>query len=407
MAAAQSPYRVYISSPPDVTKLRVFGDWFETKTKLNTKSIFYIDANEVDIAELNVFLIHDESGDKIPVNIVNDNRIYQIELIITKPGNYTTKIFYGGIPKPFKQKVYVPPAMDYSKMIIKNLNNEPTHVSQLKEFSIDLSKTETIIDAKQLSVTIIDPNGNTVPHNSLLNNNIFDISYTPHYTGCHKIHIMYENIPVPGSPFAINVTSFCDPSKCRATGNGLSTCIVGELCQFEIETREAGLGGLTLAVEGPSETKLKCIDNKNGSCSVEYIPTEPGDYEISIFFANKHIPNSPFKVSVTYPVCPEKVKVYGPAVASGHIKAGEQTYFNIDVSEAGPGLIAVTINNLQGIPVDNVFVVNKGGGLYTVNFIPPNESTIVVSVKFAHQHVSSRYSILDIVLIQAMCFHCT
>lgn len=59
---------------------------------------------------------------------------------------------------------------------------------------------------------------------------------------------------------------------------------------------EAGTGGLGLAIEGPSEAVVSCKDNCDGSCSVEYVPTEPGDYDISIKFADKHIPGSPFKV---------------------------------------------------------------------------------------------------------------
>lgn len=58
----------------------------------------------------------------------------------------------------------------------------------------------------------------------------------------------------------------------------------------------AGTGGLGLAIEGPSEAKMTCKDNRDGSCSVEYIPTEPGDYDVSIKFADQHIPGSPFKV---------------------------------------------------------------------------------------------------------------
>lgn len=60
----------------------------------------------------------------------------------------------------------------------------------------------------------------------------------------------------------------------------------------------AGTGGLGLAIEGPSEAKMTCKDNRDGSCSVEYIPTEPGDYDVSIKFADQHIPGSPFKVNI-------------------------------------------------------------------------------------------------------------
>jgi len=60
----------------------------------------------------------------------------------------------------------------------------------------------------------------------------------------------------------------------------------------------AGTGGLGLAIEGPSEAKMTCKDNRDGSCSVEYVPTEPGEYDVSIKFADQHIPGSPFKVFI-------------------------------------------------------------------------------------------------------------
>ena len=59
---------------------------------------------------------------------------------------------------------------------------------------------------------------------------------------------------------------------------------------------EAGTGGLGIQIEGPSEAIVKCKDNYDGSCSVEYVPSEPGDYDVSIRFADEHIPGSPFKV---------------------------------------------------------------------------------------------------------------
>ena len=59
---------------------------------------------------------------------------------------------------------------------------------------------------------------------------------------------------------------------------------------FTVETRGAGQGGLGLAIEGPSEAKMTCRDNRDGSCTVEYLPTKPGDYEIGVKFADKDIP---------------------------------------------------------------------------------------------------------------------
>lgn len=58
-------------------------------------------------------------------------------------------------------------------------------------------------------------------------------------------------------------------------------------------------GGLSLAVEGPSKAEISCKDNKDGTCTVSYLPTAPGDYNIIVKFDNNHIPGSPFTAKIT------------------------------------------------------------------------------------------------------------
>lgn len=43
-------------------------------------------------------------------------------------------------------------------------------------------------------------------------------------------------------------------------------------------------------MEGPSESKMSCKDNKDGSCSVEYVPFSAGLYDINITYGGEHIP---------------------------------------------------------------------------------------------------------------------
>ena len=54
-----------------------------------------------------------------------------------------------------------------------------------------------------------------------------------------------------------------------------------------------------MAVEGPSKAEITCKDNKDGTCTVSYLPTAPGDYNIIVKFDNKHIPGSPFTAKIT------------------------------------------------------------------------------------------------------------
>lgn len=58
-------------------------------------------------------------------------------------------------------------------------------------------------------------------------------------------------------------------------------------------------GGLSLAVEGPSKAEISCKDNKDGTCTVSYLPSVPGEYNIIVKFDDKHIPGSPFTARIT------------------------------------------------------------------------------------------------------------
>lgn len=52
--------------------------------------------------------------------------------------------------------------------------------------------------------------------------------------------------------------------------------------EFSIWTREAGAGGLSIAVEGPSKAEIAFEDHKDGSCGVSYTAQEPGMDILSI-----------------------------------------------------------------------------------------------------------------------------
>lgn len=49
--------------------------------------------------------------------------------------------------------------------------------------------------------------------------------------------------------------------------------------EFSIWTREAGAGGLSIAVEGPSKAEITFEDRKDGSCGVSYVVQEPGEFQ--------------------------------------------------------------------------------------------------------------------------------
>lgn len=52
------------------------------------------------------------------------------------------------------------------------------------------------------------------------------------------------------------------------------------------------------SIEGPSQAKIECDDNGDGSAEVKYHPTAPGEYAVHILCDNEDIPNSPYIAQV-------------------------------------------------------------------------------------------------------------
>lgn len=69
-------------------------------------------------------------------------------------------------------------------------------------------------------------------------------------SGPCKIDVTYENLPIPQSPFGVNVSPGNDPSRVKAYGPGLERGFTNQPQTFTIETKGAGQGSLSLAVEG-------------------------------------------------------------------------------------------------------------------------------------------------------------
>lgn len=154
---------------------------------------------------------------------------------------------------------------------------------------------------------------------------------------------------------------------------------MGKPAPFAIDTKGAGVGGLGLTVEGPCEAKIECQDNGDGSCSVSYLPTEPGEYAINILFAEQHVPGSPFKAVVQSPFDPSKVTVSGPGLERG--KVNEDGSFTVDCSKAGEAELTIEIVSESGAKAE-VHVQNNRDGTYSITYIPPFQGLYTIIIKY-------------------------
>jgi len=138
------------------------------------------------------------------------------------------------------------------------------------------------------------------------------VQYDPREEGIHELAVKYNGEHVQGSPFKFHVDSISS-GYVTAYGPGLTHGVAGEPANFTISTKGAGAGGLALAVEGPSKAEISCHDNKDGTVTVSYLPTAPGEYKVAVKFGERHIKGSPYLAKITGDEWCNRVSVSPPA----------------------------------------------------------------------------------------------
>lgn len=129
-------------------------------------------------------------------------------------------------------------------------------------------------------------------------------------------------------------------------------------------------------------------DNYDGSCTVEYVPTEPGDYDISIKFAEQHIPGSPFKVQVVADSEAKNVVAYGPGLEPEMVREGVPAKFTVDTSACrSAATLDVRLKTDKG-QIQKPQIKSRGDGLYEVTYQPPpGGSNVQVGVTYGGEDI--------------------
>ncbi|XP_035726883.1 filamin-A-like isoform X5 [Vespa mandarinia] len=396
VATKKSPYRVKVAAPLNPAAVTAFGPGIERGVKSNVPTHFNIDCREAGPGNMDVTIVS-EDGRELPVSLTdNEDNTYSVGYVAPQPGNYFVNLSYGGLKVPTCPiAVNVQPHIDVSRIKVDGL--EPSlYLKQPTEFTIDTRAIAKMKNDEDLvSCVISNPSGGKTEKVIIpQGDGTYRVSYTPFEEGRYTIDILYDNIPVPGSPFTVNVKRDSDPSKCRAYGPGLEKGYVNKANQFTVETKEAGNGGLGLAIEGIREVKMTCKDNYNGSCSAEYIPMEPGEYDITIKFADQHIPGSPFKVQVISDSNAKNVVAYGTGLEPEMVREGVPAKFVVDTSKCEPAKLDVRLKTDKG-QVQKPEIKSRSDGLYEVTYQPPPAgSTVQIGITYDGEEIDdSPYAI--------------
>ncbi|MCP9266279.1 Filamin-A [Dirofilaria immitis] len=260
-------------------------------------------------------------------------------------------------------------------------------VGSTSEISLNVPNTEI----KGLSASIKSPSGIEEPcFIRRIDSANIGISFTPREEGEHSVTVKKNGQVIPKSPFRVKVdkSQVGNASKVTVSGNGKANAICQQYNDVKVDTRNAGYGGLSVSIEGPSKAELKCTEAKEGLISIAYKPTEPGIYILSIKFADVHVKDSPFTVNCT-----------GKGLGSVKKSATKQvnqvpvTLPNQDASlylrleNTSPMETTAKVLNPKGQSSD-IEVRDLGDSLYQIIFKPEMDGPHAISVFNKGQHVS-------------------
>ncbi|RDD41359.1 Filamin-A [Trichoplax sp. H2] len=388
-----NPHRIHVQQGVDPSRVRVHGPGIEPRgVIINRSTQFTVDTSEAGDANLEI-VIENSKGRKLrPVIEHNEEELVNtVSYTPTTNGMHRVTIRYANedIPgSPYEVDVASKDELDIIKVYGRGLHHAV--VNKNAYFTIETLKETT----QPMSLHIEGPSEATVECYED-DNAKCDVAYVASAPGQYSIHILFGEKEYIESPYLADmVPAFCDPSKCNASGPGLDRTglLSGTETEFIVDTSEAGLGELMIAIQDSkgNELDVDIIDNRDDTFTAKYTPVDPDRYRISIHYGNQPIPRSPFRVKVDPSWDASKCKANGPGIAPVGVKAMEVTHFNVDATKAGVAELMVEISQQTGGTKSQELladIIDNNDGTFTVEFTPPKPGRYTVVVKYGDAHI--------------------
>ena len=374
---SESPYTVQVRPSLDLSKVKAYGPGLEAGLTTDMWAEFFVDYKEAGDGEPSVEVQGPGGGETLEeIEAEPGLRKYRYFIDPEEAGEYTVKVNFAdqAVPgSPFK--VVANWKTDPSRVKVYGPGLEGGVSGEWTEFTINTSQAGEgalglqIEGPCEAQVDVTDNKDGTAT-----------VRYNPVEPGPYNISISFAEQPIPGSVFCPVFDPPTDAAKVKAYGPGLEKdrVKVGDPGDFTIDTREAGVGAVDVAIDGPywrgraptpvspgvspgpgvtrsgslkrpksAAAKPQISSNDDNTYSVQYNPRKVGTYNITVFFAEESIPSSPYEVNVSDP---SRVKISGAGDGEtpATLKFSEPLEWVVDCTEAGPGDLQATLYGPSG-----------------------------------------------------------
>ena len=304
--------------------------------------------------------------------------VYQAKYTPDLPGDYKVHVNYCDTEVPSSPaNVHV---ADPSKVVVTGpgINDESCEcVENPLLYAIDTSGA----GPGDVRVTVDGPDGSQELEVVDTGDDMYTAEFTPKDPGQYQVHINYNDKEVPSSPATVDVV---DPGKVIISGDIGAYVKVDTPARFNVNAVNAGKGDINAKVHGPSDTDLVCEDVADGSKNYTFTPNVVGDHIVTVDFADKPVPNSPFSIKA---YDPSKVEVTGSGITGDGARVGLPAVVEVDATKSGEAPVAVSVRTPSGeVSVVEMTPENESG-IYKGDYLPQEPGIYDVDVKYGNEPV--------------------
>lgn len=384
----ESPFKVQVGdgmvcSP---AKVKVSGNGMKA-AKASAWNDMEIDITNAGIGGLAMSIEGPHRTDLKYEEADNGKKKFNIHFRPHEPGIYLLNVRYGDdhiTNSPFVINVGGTPSGRVRETVSKHIQAVgPTGKGSKCEFQLVIPGADPL----DMEAMLTSPSGKSeLCEIADLPGQLFDIKFQPNDEGVHTISLKQKGLHISGSPFQYTVGTppAAGPHKVEIGGPGLERGEVAEKNAFNIYTREAGAGQLSVAVEGPSKAAIDVVDRGFGYTTVSYVVAEPGEYGIHVKFDDLHVQQSPLMVNII-PQSTEAKKVSVHSIRDRGLEVGRAATFNVNLNQAQGTLHAHTEgpSNTE----EDCFIQELEKDLYAMRYIPKENGIYYVHVLLNEAHI--------------------
>ncbi|XP_050390221.1 filamin-A [Patella vulgata] len=380
-----SPYTIDVGDKELGHAAKVHVTGAVTDASANSPNTLEIDTSNAGYGGLSVAI---EGGHRSEIDCIEVNdRKYTIQYAPHEPGIYILNIRFADehIPgSPFLLDVKGNPSGRIRETVQKQMEAaEASSPGKQCTFILKIPGTNPF----DMEASITNPDGQTELCDVVDEDDFhYLIHFKPDIEGTHILSVKHKGVHVAGSPFPYSVGHLSQGGahKVQAGGPGLERGEVGTANDFNIYTREAGPGNLSISIEGSSKSVITLEDRPNGSLGCSYSCKSPGKYGIHIKFDDQHIPGSPFILNVA-PDSGEAKSVSVHSLKDRGLQIDKPTTFSVNLNGAS-GTIHATIRSPTGGHED-CFIQEMDKGCYAVRFIPKENGVHYIDIRLNDAHI--------------------